>query len=166
MKHALSILLILMLFGAVKAQTKTAGQNIDVQAKLTRGLTMNIIGSNATLDFGTLTLPISSAPTIDPAGQGDVQLQIVGDNNAPVTLTFPSSVTLTNGAANLTFTPNIEGNPSKSGNPGAVTNKIDLGPDGFYYLWVGGALPASIPTTQATGQYSGQFEITVAQVGS
>ena len=143
--------------------SNNAGQNINVKAKLTRGLSMNLVGSNATLDFGTLTLPVTTAPTITPNGLGSVELQIVGDNNSQVTLSgTTSNVSLSNGKATLTFTPNVWGSATTSGASALSSSSVTLGSDGNYYLFVGGSLPSSILTTQATGQYSGQFEITVA----
>lgn len=139
----------------------TVGQNITVKANLTRALGMTVLnGGNATLDFGTLTLPASGAETtILPTSTKAVELQIVGNDNAGVTFNIPTTVSLANGSANLTFTPNVQGSQTTS-NPGPISNP-SLSENGNYYLFVGGALPSNIPTTQATGQYSGQFEITV-----
>ena len=149
--------------GNDQTSSNNVGQTINVKAKLTRGLSMNLVGSNATLDFGTLTLPVTAAPTITPTGQGSVELQIVGDDNSPVTLSgTASNVTLNNGSATLTFTPNVWGSTTTSGASALNSNSVTLGSNGNYYLFVGGSLPSSILTTQATGQYSGQFQITVA----
>lgn len=139
------------------------GQNITVKAKLTRGLSMSVLnGGNATLDFGTLTLPVSTAPVILPTATNAVQLEIVGDNNSQVTLSGTSSaVSLSNGNATLNFTPNVYGSETTSG-AGSIGSTVTLSSTGNYYLFVGGTLPSSIGTTQATGQYTGQFEITVA----
>ncbi|MCL5020351.1 MAG: DUF4402 domain-containing protein [Bacteroidetes bacterium] len=149
--------------GPSNTSSNNVGQTINVKAKLTRGLSMNLVGSNATLDFGTLTLPVTAAPTITPTGQGSVELQIVGDDNSQVTLSGTSSnVSLNNGSATLTFTPNVWGSMTTSGASALNSKSVTLGSDGNYYLFVGGNLPSSILTTQATGQYSGQFQITVA----
>ena len=141
------------------------GQNIYVKATLRRGLSMNLVGGNATLDFGTLTLPVTTAPTITPNGHGSVELQIAGEENSQVTLYGTSqNVSLSNSAtsATLTFTPNVWGSTTTSGASALSGNSVTLGADGNYYLFVGGNLPSSILSTQTTGQYSGQFEITVA----
>ena len=116
-----------------QASSNNVGQTINVKAKLTRGLSMNLVGSNPTLDFGTLTLPVTTAPTITPTGQGSVELQIVGDDNSPVTLSgTTSNVSLNNGSATLTFTPNVWGSTTTSGASALSGNSVTLGSDGNY----------------------------------
>jgi len=162
----LFIVMALALGLAVTASAQV-GQNITVTANLTRGLTWTTVGNNgSTLNFGTITLPVTTAPSISPTSTSAVQLSLLGDNNASVSFTIPTSASLTGpGSSNLTFTANVMGSSSQS-SPGTISGNQQLSSNGNYYIWVGGNLPNSIPTTQATGQYSGTYEITVQYVGS
>ncbi len=146
---------------------RNATSQITVNAAIQRGLSMNVVGTNgdlntgnATLDFGTITLSGSNtSATIAPAS--GVTLHIVGNDNDNLTFTVPASVSLSGPGAALTFTPNVLGSQTSTGGSQLSTSGESADGNGNYYIFVGGALN-NIPATQATGSYSGQFNIVVS----
>ena len=120
------------------------------------------ISATADMDFGTMT-PTGAAGTVTvtPAGARSsvnvdllggtpsaASFDVTGEGNAAYSITLPSSDTLTSGANTMTvdtFTDDAGVNPSLGG-----------GSDTFN---VGATL--SVSDTQASGPYSGTFDVTV-----
>ena len=152
------IVFVFTAFNSILAQN-SANETVPVSVNLITGL--SITHTSGDLSYGEVILDgTAQTPTKTPVN--GALLTVAGHPGRDITVSF-SSVTLTSGGNNLTFTPDVEYN-SLNDNPSASTvttgSTTALSGSGDGYLWVGGDL--SIGATQAPGSYSGNFTLTVA----
>ena len=147
---------------------------------LAQGPTVNLAGSATVLSALTFTqthavafgnVTASRTAVLDPQGvanqfvgstAGAGAITIHGANNTPVIVTYPATMTLTDGtpAEDLTLTLSVTGdklaaNQASSAalaSGAAVTTALatDANP-GDFYLWVGGSLPTSTVANTFSG---------------
>lgn len=155
----------------VGTSTYTADQTISVTATLTGSVSLSVNGS---LNFGTViagTTPPSI--TAQSGTAASITASVSGGGGRNVTITFPSSTTMTDSYGHsLMFLPSVYGTNISGDQAGAtpVTSGSSVtlsgrrgrrrGGTGYYYIWVGGSLNA-VPPGQAPGNYVGNFWITV-----
>lgn len=147
----------------VGTQHYTSSQTIEVTATLQGNVSLSATGS---LDFGYIVAG-TTPPVLSALAGGAPQISATGVRNNRSTVTFSSSVTLSDGNGNsLTFTPSVYGSgtnnqavaqPVTSGSTLRPGNRITV-----YYFWLGGSLSA-VPVGQASGNYTGNFIITVVR---
>lgn len=129
------------------------------------------ITKNADLAFGRIVRPRTGSGTVTLANTGNAvvagtgavalsgittsraQFTVDGEGGQVVTTSIPSSVSLVNGTNTIpvTLSPDFGSTVTLSGALAAAGSKV---------LNVGGSF--SLPSTQASGAYSGSFTVTVA----
>jgi hypothetical protein len=158
---ALFALVTLLAAGSLFAQS-SASATANANARI---LTPIAIAKVSDLNFGSLVSTTGGTVTVSPAGAatpsagvtivtpGSVSaatFNVTGEPSTAYTITLPTSITISNGAQTMavdTFT-------SNPGGTGA------LSPAGTQLLAVGGKLTVGV--AQATGSYTGTFNVTVA----
>lgn len=129
------------------------------------------ITKDADLSFGRIVKPSSGTGTVTIADSADTvsaasgavaltgiatsraKFTIDGEGAQGITITVPASFDLENGAESITVTLDAD-------RPASDTLSGTLGGDGTRALNVGGSF--SLPDDAATGEYTGQFTVTVA----
>ncbi len=172
MRKVLFALMFILFAGSTIFAQSSANASATVMAQLKKGLSISQVGGS--LDFGEIILTGSSqTPTV--ASNVGANFRVIGHPSKNITVTF-SNVTLnnnawvtTNGGTNgtMTFTPSVKhtGSSSTYASPTDVTSGnayslVNDSGDGYLYLWVGGSL--AIGASQAHGDYTGTFSVTVA----
>jgi len=161
MKRFILVMLVLFFSGALQlslAASDDAAVTVNVIAALT-------VTADNGLDFGTREVGSGVASIASTDGSAG-RFSVSGSPSASVTCTFPSTVTLTSGANNLTFTAstpiyytsNNQGSASTFAAVTGGTTTLD-GTTGELYIWFGGQV--DIDGTVATGSYSGNYTATV-----
>jgi len=163
-------MVVLGLTSLASAQT-SASVGAPIQVTIKQALSITEIG---TLNFGT-AFPGYTVSAINPQTATPSNIPVFtigGEPNAPVSVTWSSTLNLVNGANSVQFEPTVAGNSSNtqtgsslltSGTDNATLSAVGSGNVGNYYLWLGGninsggALPA-LPS----GTYSGTFTVDVA----
>lgn len=145
----------------------SASQPVTINASVIQAIQLSV--NTATLNLGTLiagTTPTPVDPTTSP-----IQFTLTGNGNSLIHITF-AAVTL-NGpsSSTLTFTPNLNGDPSSANQASPSNLNIASGStvtlsganysSSNYYFWLGGGV-GSIGAGQTPGAYSGTFTLTVA----
>ncbi|GAG58191.1 unnamed protein product, partial [marine sediment metagenome] len=123
--------------------------------------------STGDLDFGEILMTGSGFPVnLDPSG--GKKFVVEGTAGRSVTITF-SSIDIDNwvwvatfGGTNdeITFTPGVELDDETTVDTGDSHLLVAVGGTGELNLWVGGSI--FIAATQAHGDYSGEFTISVS----
>ena len=173
MRHPFLFTALSLLLAANIMAQSNASASTTVTANLKKGLSISQVGGG--LSFGEIVLTGSeSTPTIAPSS--GASFKVVGHPNKNVTISY-SSITLSNNAwvttigggtnDNMTFTPNVEhtGSSSSYASPTGISSGnayqlVNVSGDGNLYLWVGGQI--GIGSSQAHGDYTGTFSVTVA----
>jgi hypothetical protein len=171
-KSILTIALVMGLGFIANAQkTSSAPASATVLADLTIALD----GAQNEIAFGNLSATTLGAVVLDANGTANANTGVatnvarfnLSGANSGVTVSYDAYVTLTNGnqANDMTMTPEVVGandftNQAQAGATAvASSSQVALPVSGLYYLWVGGSIPTL--ATQATGVYSGTFNIDV-----
>lgn len=170
-KSILTIALVMGLGFIANAQkTLTAPASATVLADLTIALD----GTQNEIAFGRLSAITPGAVVLDANGTANANTGSatnvarfdLGGANSGVTVSYDAYVTLTNGnqANDMTMTPEVVGandfiNQAQAGATAVASSSQVTLASGLYYLWVGGSIPTL--ATQATGVYSGTFNIDV-----
>ncbi len=146
----------------IASGSPSKSNQLTVGATVIQGLTMSASGP---LNFGTLiagTIPNSISPQTSASA---VAITLTGNGGQSVTVTYPSSATLTSGTNSLTFTPNLAGYSTLSQTKSSTVSSGSIvklsgktGSTGNYYLWLGGSIPALSAST-ASGNYSGTITL-------
>jgi len=150
---ALSIFVILIVTPSSNAKS-SASATADAKAKVVASIT---IKRKRDLDFGEGS-PGDSAKSVASTDPSAAQFSLTGEANKAYDVFLPSSIKMVraggdSGNGDDTISVNtFTSDPSGSGNLGASGNQT---------LGVG-ATRASLSVTQATGNYSGSFTVTVA----
>jgi len=165
MKKFLAIILLLTVFGTSKSfagsTTATANVNLSINASF------SVNNIRTAIIMGNVVTP--GAVTVDPqtAGNNAAAFSLTGPISTPITISWPATVTITNGTDNLTVTPSVTGNTANNQvastvltNPsaGVVTSATVSNP--CYYFWVGAGttVPSPLPSS---GAYSGSVTVTI-----
>jgi hypothetical protein len=169
-KSVLTIALVMGLgFMANAQKTSSAPASATVLADLTIALD----GTQNEIAFGTLSANSPAAVVLDAKGTANANTGSVtnvarfdlGGASSAVTVSYDATVTLSNTdltPATMTMTPEVVGAAlaANQATATAVTSSSQVTlASGLYFLWVGGSI--SQLTTQATGIYSGTFNIDV-----
>jgi hypothetical protein len=146
-------LLVIVSTGSVQAQINA---NVNASANVMSALSI----SATAMDFGNV--PASRTAVLDPKNAANQYVgstaavgtvTITGANASHVLVTWPSSITLTDGTNNLSLTLSVSGDASNANQAtsSALTSTADVvtSGSGNYSMWVGGSLP--------TGANSGLF---------
>jgi len=172
MRKIFFALIVTLFTGSLIMAQSSANASATVLAQLKKGLSISQVGGS--LDFGEIILTGSSqAPSRAPSIGAN--FRVIGHPNKNITVTF-DNVTLdndawvtTNGGSNgtMTFTPNVKhtGSSISYASPtdvisGNAYSLVNVSGDGYLYLWVGGSL--AIGASQAHGDYTGTYSVTVA----
>jgi len=169
-KSILTIALVMGLGFIANAQKiLTAPASATVLADLTIALD----GTQNEIAFGRLSATTPGAVVLDANGTANANTGSatnvarfdLGGANSGVTVSYDANVTLSNTdptPATMTMTPEVVGAASDTDQTTATavasSSQVTLA-SGLYYLWVGGSIPTL--ATQATGVYSGTFNIDV-----
>ncbi len=147
----------------VGTQHYTSSQTIEVTATLQGNVSLSATGS---LNFGIIVAG-TTPPVLSALAGGAPQISATGVRNNRSTVSYSTTVILGDGSGNsLTFTPSLYGSgtnnqagaqPVTSGSVLRPGNRINV-----YYFWLGGSLSA-VPVGQASGNYTGNFVITVVR---
>lgn len=117
---------------------------------------------NQDLDMGVVN-PGAGLVSVDPASSANAgKFTASGQPSVPITVTFPSSVTLGNGTDNLTLTPSVSALDSDTqGASSTITSgtTATLAASGAHYFWLGGDVNVG---AVSTGTYTGSFTLTIA----
>lgn len=164
--------MILGFAGMSRAQGTVNSGNITVSVNLIQSLTITPTGAQ-TLSMGDVAIGAPS-PNVDPTGQNTtgtsaspLQFTIGGEPSHALTVTYPTSVALSNGTDNLTFVPSVSGTSQASSQAsstvfsGGSSSGQTLSASGAYYVYVGGTLSVGTIPSQSAGTYSGTFTISV-----
>ncbi len=147
---------------AFAAGTVTATATVDLT--ILSAFSVNIVTS--TISLGTIYQGTTTA-SVDPinGGASAAAFSLDGPNSTPVTFSWPSSITLSNGTDNGTFAANVTGNIANTQtsstsltNGGPAVNTAGSGTT-VYYFWVGGT--ATVPAAASAGAYTGSVTVTV-----
>lgn len=167
----LAATLVILIAGNLQAQTANA--NVDASATVLTALT---ITKNTDVAFGNIGATTAGQVYLDPKGLATSTyigttaavgtLTVAGANTQSIRLTWPVSLSLSDGASHtMTYTLKVNGNAasSQSGSStltlGSGYSDVTTSGTGAYYLWVGGDL--GTPSGQATGTYTGTANFTV-----
>jgi len=157
----LAILATLMIQNASFAGGTTTA-NASINLTVNSAVTVNTIRSAINLGTG---FP-GDTKSVDPisGGTNTAAFSISGPNSWTITPTWSSSVTLTNGTDNVTFTPSVSGNTANTqGSSTLLTSGTSFttaaSGNPVYYLWVGGSV--TIPSNVSSGAYTGNIIITL-----
>jgi len=160
-KMAIALALVAGMAGGAAAQT-TASASANVLVNVYAALSLTATDNQ--VDFGTVN-PGAGALAVSPIASGAdaAAFTATGQPSTPITITFPASVNLSNGATNIAFTPSMSaGATSTQGSsaPIASGDALTLNASGNGYLWMGGSL--TVAAAQATGQYTGSVTVSIA----
>lgn len=145
------------------------------RATVIRGVALSLTGSNS-LDFGDIVVT-SAVQTLSISNQNGQKFLATGQKNTSVTITYPSSVTLSNSAwvaqnggtvSTITFVSSTlrrTGTNSNYVNPSTVTSGSsyslgNLNNIGTLYLWAGGSVTVS--ANKPHGVYKGTYTLSIS----
>jgi hypothetical protein len=143
--------------GSASAQI-TANANATVTLRVYSNL---VLTKNSDLNLG-ITNP-GTDKTVAATAAAAGKFTVGGQASVPVTVTYPSSVSLTSGANSLSFAPEINGHSADAqGSSAAVSSgsSVTTSASGAYYVWLGGT--ATVAAAQPTGTYAGTFTLSIA----
>ncbi len=147
----------------VGTQHYVSTQTMTVTATLQGSVSLSATGS---LEFGFIVAG-TTPPSISALSGGVPEITATGVRNNRSIVTFSSTVVLSDANSNtLTFTPSVYGSGTNN-QAGAqpITSGSALTPGRrvtVYYFWLGGSL-APVPQGQASGNYTGNFIISVVR---
>ena len=155
------VLTLALVVGMAAMASAQSSASVSVNATLQRA-TLTWSATSATLSFGTITLPATTAQTtISTSSNSAVALNVFGSAACPISFSYPTTTQLTYNNANITYTADVVGSSSNLVSAATSLGSGTLSSDGYYYIWIGGNL-GSLAGTQAPGQYSGTYTITVS----
>lgn len=135
---------------------------VTVQSTVIQGLTLS---ASSSLNYGTVVAGTVPNIIVPQSSANAVAITTTGNGGQAVTITYPSTVTLSSLTSSVTFVPNLSGYASNnqlsstSKPSGTVVNLSGTtGSAGHYYFWLGGSLNA-IPMSNPPGNYSGTFTL-------
>lgn len=152
---------------AQKTATATASATILADLSITLDVTQDEIafGNVSASTPGAIVLDANGTDNANTGSVTNVARFDLAGADVSVTVIYDATVTLTNSeptAETLTMTPEVVGDADSAEQAGAASvpsnDQVTL-VDNAYFLWVGGTIPAL--TNQATGTYSGTFNISV-----
>lgn len=168
----LAAMLVVLVAGNLQAQI--ANDNVSASATVLTALT---ITKNTDVAFGKIGATTAGTVYLDPASPSTAStyvgttaatgsLTVAGANSQSVRLTWPASISLSDGASHtMTYTLKVNGlNASTQASSGTLTLTsgycdVTTSASGGYYLWVGGNLGTL--SSQATGTYTNTANFTV-----
>ena len=173
MLRNLSVVILVVLVAATSFAQSNANANVNASATVLTALT---ITNNADVAFGNIGATTVGAVNIDPKTPASSTyvgstatvgaLTIAGANSQSVRLTWPATLSLSDGASHtMTYTLQVNGlSANTQGSSSALTlgsgySDVTTSASGKYYLWVGGSLGTL--SSQATGTYTGTANFTV-----
>ncbi|HKJ44229.1 MAG TPA: DUF4402 domain-containing protein [Balneolales bacterium] len=162
-----------------------SGFTYSVKAQASVGVSANVLSqislSKTDVNFGTVQQ--GSSPVINPdpgagtkftdidAGGQVGEVIVSGSSETSVAISFDhsSAFNLTNGSNTLSYTPTIFADTSSTGGS-TISSSLSgfshvTNTNGNFYVWIGGSLGSgtpAIPTSQATGSYTGTLTVTVS----
>ena len=161
-------MLVVLIAGSVQAQNANVGASATVLTALT-------LTKNTDVAFGNVGATTAGVVYLDPKGAASTYvgtsaavgtLTVAGANSQSFRLTWPASLSLSDGAShNITYTLKVNG---LSANTQASSNTLTLTSgyydattslSGGYYLWIGGDLGTL--SSQTAGTYTGSANFTV-----
>lgn len=150
-------LLVVICTSGVQAQSVSMSAAANVMSALT-------ITAPASIDFGNV--PASRTAVLDPKNAANSfvgsmatvgRITITGANSTDLLVTFPSTITLSDGtpADNLTLTLSVTGDASSANQAGSSALStgatVTTSGSGNYSMWVGGSLPTGTNTNTFAG---------------
>jgi hypothetical protein len=160
--------------GVSHAQSAASPASARVESELTI-----VLEDGTAIDFGALsaTTPgvvrldpnsFTNNVSVNPTTANVAQFNVVGSPDTGITVTYDEQVELVNGddaGIKLTMNSLVVGDAEVANKENAdpIGNNTDVTLEenaGTYFIWVGGELPQL--TNQATGTYTGTFNISVA----
>lgn len=161
--------------GTAHSQSATSPATMSILSDLTIALE-----GGTSINFGKLSATTPSAIKLDPndlaknvnvnpTTSNVARFNVTGSPNAGVTVTYDATVAMTKGGGGapvvVNMTPTVVGDAllankataAAIASNGSVTLEATAG---SYFIWVGGELPQF--NNQATGDYTGTFNISVA----
>lgn len=173
LKSVLTLTLAAGLGIAANAQKATFA---PASATVLANLTITLDGAQNEIAFGNLSALTPGLIVLDANGTTNAntgtltkvaRFDLAGAN-APVTITYDAEVILTKTGEGvqptMTMTPEVVGAALSTNQTGALEVLSAASrtlAEGVYFLWVGGTIPRFETTAQASGVYSGQFDIAV-----
>jgi len=164
-----ALMLTVLVTGSVQAQQ--ANDNVGVSATVLTALT---ITKNTDVAFGNIGATTAGLVYLDPKAAASTYvgtaaavgtLTVAGANTQSVRLTWPATVSLSDGASHtMTYTLKVNGlnaNTQASSTTLVLTSgykDITTSGSGGYYLWVGGDLGTL--SSQTAGSYTGTANFT------
>ena len=141
---------------ATASAQSSASADASVSATVVAALTLT---NNSDLDFGTVGL--NTVATVAFTDAAAANWLASGEANTPVTVTFPASITLSNGPDDMTFTASMGSHASTQASASALNTGASVNMDGSgnHQFWLGGSIDTSGGIS--TGVYSGLFGLTV-----
>lgn len=137
-----------------------AGQSVSAQAR-TRILVALSVTKNADLDMGMYNPgagTVSVAATSPNAGKFTAS----GSASTAITVTYPTTITISNGAATLSLTTTIRGAQDDNQAGSTVVGSgevVILSGTGRHYFWLGGT--TTIGAGASTGTYTGSLTLSL-----
>ena len=162
----LAVMVVVFVTANTHAQTN-ASVAVNASAKVMGNLSISKVADVA---FGDISATTAGAVALDPKGATSAyvgsaaaagEVQVTCDAGASVRLTWPTSITLSDGASTpdlLTYTLNVYGYDGNGGQSSSSQLSLSSGytsvsPTGTTYtLWIGGSLGKL--TSQVTGTYN------------
>lgn len=143
----------------------SASQNVTLNASVIQAIQLSV--NTATLNLGTLVAGTATTP-IDPT-TSPIQFTLTGNGGSLIHISY-TATPMTGPGTSLTFTPNLNGDPSSANQASASNLNIASGStvtlsgsnysSSNYYFWLGGGV-GSIGAVQTPGAYTGTFTLTV-----
>lgn len=155
----LSLAMVLGVTGITFAQ---ATSTVNVTATV---ITPVAITGSATLAIGNVVQ--NTTTTISETDSRAAQLTVTGQASTPITISWNTGVTLTDGSGSnpISFTPTLYGSTTGFGSGSALSSGgsgTTISSSGDYYITVGGSIsPASAPTGSYSTANSGGTPLTV-----
>ena len=158
-KKYLLILAVLIFSASFLFAQSNANASANVQISLKKGLTIS--NETGALAFDE-TVVTGSAQEINPTNV--VRFLVSGQNNAPITVSYLTSLNLLDGTNSLVFIPKVEQTGDATTYTGGSTvtsgDSKTLGATGQLNLWLSGNI--AVPANAPAGIYAGSLTVTVA----
>ena len=160
----IAAILVILVAGNIQAQTQQANADVGASASVLTALT---ITKNLDVVFGNLSATTLGLVYLSP--KGFANSNYVGPNAAAgkvtiaagisksINITWPTSITLTDGNIpdDITYNLEVNGNTANVQGTSTLTTSgagVTTSGTGGFYLWVGGSL---VGLTHAVGDYTG-----------